>query len=100
MDYNKLVRDRMPEILEARNIPFETRILDDAEYKTELIKKLQEEVSEFIENPSAEELADIMEVVRALRHLPDFDEAKAIQRSKREERGGFTDKIMMKGTIQ
>ena len=46
-NYNKLVRDKIPEILDAKNISYEKRIASLEEYKVELIKKLGEEVIEF-----------------------------------------------------
>lgn len=95
--YNKLVRDRIPEILDQKGVSYEMRIAGEEEYREELVKKLQEEVLEFTEARSPEELADVMEVVRALRRLPGLDTAKEIQRQKREERGGFDDRIILKG---
>ena len=64
--YNKLVRDRIPEIIEANGHKCETRVLNDDEYLLELKNKLQEEVNEFLESGSVEELADILEVVHSL----------------------------------
>ena len=95
--YNKLVRDGIPEMLDQKGISYEKRILDDEEYREQLIKKLDEEVHEFLAEPSTEELADVMEVVRALRRLPEFENAKLVQRAKRDERGGFDERIMLKG---
>ena len=46
-DYNKLVRDKIPQILDAKSIPYEKRIASSDEYKVELIKKLDEEIQEF-----------------------------------------------------
>jgi predicted house-cleaning noncanonical NTP pyrophosphatase (MazG superfamily) len=68
MKNNKLVRDRIPEIIEkSGKIPI-TRTLTDAEFKVFLEKKLDEEVAEFNESHSLEELADIWEVVYSLCH--------------------------------
>jgi predicted house-cleaning noncanonical NTP pyrophosphatase (MazG superfamily) len=97
MKYNKLVRDRIPEILDQKKIPYEQRIANSEEYKAELIKKLQEEISEFTENPTSEELADIMEVIIAMRTLPDFSDVEEIRRQKREDRGGFDKRFILKG---
>lgn len=96
-EYNKLVRDKIPERLDARGIPYEKRIASDAEYRSELIKKLLEEAQEFQEAGSVEELADVCEVVEALRTLPEYADVETIQRSKREERGGFADRIILRG---
>ncbi len=95
--YNKLVRDRIPDILDEKKIYYEKRIASPEEYKEELIKKLREEIGEFSENPSAEELADIMEVLDALKKLPEYENAEEVRMKKREERGGFDEKIILKG---
>ena len=95
--YEKLVRDRIPEILDAKGISYELHTADDAEYRDALVAKLSEEIAEFTADRSVEELADIMEVVRALRKLPEFENAKDVQRAKREERGGFDDRTILKG---
>ena len=62
MKYNKLVRDKIPEILDKKGVSYEKRIASDEEYKIELVKKLEEEVAEFKEALSSDELADVMEV--------------------------------------
>ncbi len=97
MQYNKLVRDKIPEILDAKGVPYEARAANDEEYKVELIKKLEEEILEFKENPVPEELADIQEVVDALKKLSSFESTDAVQKQKREERGGFEKRIIIKG---
>ncbi len=52
--YNKLVRDKIPQILDKKGVPYEKRIASENEYKTELIKKLLEEAREFTETPTNE----------------------------------------------
>jgi len=47
--YDKLVRDRIPEILDAKGVSYTKRIADTQEYKDELIRKLVEEANEFAE---------------------------------------------------
>ena len=61
--YNKLVRDKIPEIINSDNGVAITRTLHDVEYLNELNKKLQEEVKEYLEADNIEELADIVEVI-------------------------------------
>jgi len=95
--YNKLVRDKIPDILDQKNIPYEKRIADDNEYKKELIKKLLEEANEFTATPTEEELADIIEVVTALKTLPEYLNVEDVRLNKKEERGGFEKKIILKG---
>lgn len=95
--YNKLVRDRIPEILDRKGVAYEKRIASPEEYKIELIKKLNEEISEFSEDPSSEELADIIEVVEALKKLPDYADVGEVRKKKAEDRGAFAGRIILKG---
>jgi predicted house-cleaning noncanonical NTP pyrophosphatase (MazG superfamily) len=95
--YNKLVRDKIPEILDAKGVPYEKRIASTDEYKAELIKKLQEEAAEFAEAGSIEELADVLEVVHALKQLTEYADAETVREKKRDERGGFDQRIILKG---
>lgn len=95
--YNKLVRDKIPEILDGKGIAYEKRVASPEEYKTELIKKLDEEIKEFSEQTSIEELADVMEVVEALKKLPEYADAENLRIKKAKERGGFDKRIILKG---
>lgn len=95
--YNKLVRDKIPEILDGRGVPYEKRIASPEEYKKELIKKLSEEVNEFIQTGDSEELADVIEVIGALKKLPEYKNVEELRLKKLEERGGFNEKIILKG---
>lgn len=95
--YNKLVRDNIPEILDQKGVKYEKRVASPEEYKVELIKKLAEEVTEFSEAGDPEELADVIEVVEALKQLPAYEQVEAIRQRKREEKGGFDKKIILKG---
>ena len=100
--YNKLVRDRIPEIIECNGEKPIVRILDDVEYNEELIKKLNEEYHEVIdadEKNVIEELADMLEVMESIaalynRTLEDILETKE---KKKIERGGFCKKLYLKG---
>ena len=95
--YNKLVRDKIPEILDGKGIPYEEKIASDEEYKVELIKKLGEEIVEFTKEGDPEELADVAEVIEALKKLPEYANVDEIRLKKKEERGGFDKKIILKG---
>ena len=97
MKYDKLVRDKIPEIIEKSGKKAVTRMLDDDEYKLYLEKKLDEEVAEFHESKSLEELADIEEVLKALRKAYgySFEELAAKRVVKMVERGGFDKKILL-----
>lgn len=95
--YNKLVRDRIPEILDQKGVLYEKRIASDEEYKTALINKLEEEIAEFKDDNSPEELADIFEVVEALKKLPGYEQVEEIRIKKAKDRGDFEHKIILKG---
>jgi predicted house-cleaning noncanonical NTP pyrophosphatase (MazG superfamily) len=95
--YNKLVRDKIPQILDEKGVPYEKRIALPDEYKVELIKKIKEEAEEFLEDSSAEELADIVEVIEALKKLPEYANVEQVRIKKKEEKGGFEQKIILKG---
>ncbi len=95
--YNKLVRDKIPKILDDKGIVYEKRIAENVEYAEELVKKLQEEVGEFAADKSVEEFADVLEVIDTIKKLPEYDTVLDVQRRKREERGGFEDRIIIKG---
>jgi len=95
--YNKLVRDRIPEILDAKGVVYERSEASPEEYKIELVKKLDEEVKEFQEAGDVEELADILEVIEALKVLPEYKNVEALRMKKFEERGGFNQRIILRG---
>ena len=94
----KLVRDRIPEIIRAEGRDCDIRIADDSEYHGFLLRKLDEEVAEFKEDENVEELADVMEVLMALaKDLGySFDELLGANRKKREERGAFNKHIILR----
>ena len=97
MEFNKLVRDRIPEIIFNSGLRPITRTLDEAEYVSCLEKKLDEEVSEYHESKEMEELADVLEVVYALCEAGghDVDELHSIYQRKHEERGGFSKRVFL-----
>ena len=95
--YNKLVRDKIPEILDGKGISYEKRIASSEEYRAELIKKLNEETQEFLEAGDVGELADVIEVVEALKKLPEYEDVEIIRQQKKQERGSFDGKIILKG---
>ena len=103
--YNKLVRDRIPEIIKNNGETPTIRVLDDIEYKIELEKKLLEEYNEVIGTNSIsdrlEELADMLEVIVSLGFLENanFDDIVTIMRKKREESGGFSKKLFLEKVI-
>ena len=97
MIYNKLVRDRIPEIIRAKGGECTTRILSDAEYADALDKKLGEELAEYLDSHNPEELADLLEVIYACAALQSLspDDLERIRADKANKRGGFADKILL-----
>lgn len=96
--YRKLVRDRIPEIIEADGKKCEIRRLDDdQEYLLELNWKLQEEILEYQESGAVEELADLVEVVQAIVKLKGVSRKRfeGIIAKKCEERGGFEERVYL-----
>ncbi len=97
--YNKLVRDKIPEIIRAQGEEPVVRAMDDAEYIAALEAKLTEECGEYLESKQSEELADILEVIYALAKARGCiaEELTEIYRRKHAERGGFERKIFLIG---
>ena len=97
MRYHKLVRDRIPEIIEKQGETPKIRILEDEEYRRCLEAKLDEEVSEYHRDKNCEELADILEVAFALAaaHGCSREAFLEIYRRKHEARGGFEKRIFL-----
>jgi predicted house-cleaning noncanonical NTP pyrophosphatase (MazG superfamily) len=98
--HNKLVRDRIPDIIEAEGSTAVTRVLDDQEYRHALMAKLIEETNEARDASPHDlpaELADVLEVLRALAELSGlgWDELVRLADEKRAERGGFTARIFL-----
>ena len=102
---NKLVRDRIPEIIENNNEIAETRILSDEEYLEELKKKLLEECNEVISSKTKEEvleeLADLLEVMKALAKTNNYtlEDIEKNAKQKALKRGAFNQKIYLIKTI-
>ncbi|MCO8243310.1 MULTISPECIES: nucleoside triphosphate pyrophosphohydrolase [unclassified Haladaptatus] len=95
--YDKLVRDRIPEIIEENDERPVTHIADEGEYERRLAEKLDEEVTEFQESGEPAELADVLEVVYALADSDGLtrDELERIRAEKADDRGGFTDGVVL-----
>ena len=96
-EYNKLIRDRIPEIIEKTGNEYEVEELDDKRYLESLDKKLQEELEEYLESGEIAELADLVEVIYAILDHKDIsrDEFEKIRLDKKEDRGGFAERIFL-----
>lgn len=102
--YNKLVRDNIPNIIENNKEKPIIRILNDDEYKIELEKKLYEEYEEVINSKEnkIEELADMLEVIKALGHLENksLNDIIDVANKKNKSRGSFNKKIFLEKVIE
>ena len=100
--YYKLVRDRIPEIIEASGKSCKIAILSDEEYIEMLDAKLDEELAEYHKDKNIEELADLLEVVRAAVIARGYavEELEKVRAEKASERGGFEKKILLKEVIE
>lgn len=95
----KIVRDYIPKILEEKGITYEIQTASQEEYEAGLIDKALEEAKEFHESGGdIEELADLVEVVNSLKTLPRYQDLEAVRMKKLAERGGFEERIILKGT--
>ena len=99
--YNKLVRDKIPEIIEASGKICKTDILSDEEYLQMLDKKLDEELAEYHHEQNIEELADLLEVLYATAKARGYsiEELEHVRVEKQKSRGGFDKKILLKSVF-
>lgn len=103
--FNKLVRNKIPEIITANGSRAETKILNDYEYLKCLNEKLIEECTEVIhandKESKSEELADVLEVIYSIADIFEIkiEEIEKIRINKKKERGGFNSKILLKNVI-
>lgn len=99
--YNKLVRDKIPDIIKKNNKTPVTHIASIEEAKELLYHKLLEELNEFKETPNEEELADMLEVIHAIGELHHIDMESIYQykNKKSDERGGFLKRIVLEKVI-
>lgn len=95
--HNKLVRDKIPAIIESDGKKCVTHILSDEEYIAALETKLNEEVTEYQADKNLEEMADVLEVLQSicLARGYSLEELEDMRAKKAEERGGFKDKVFL-----
>lgn len=103
--YNKLIRDKIPEIIGKSGASYKTRILRQKEYKQELLKKLVEEANEVLETNGdkkelIKELGDVQEIVNYIIQAFNLDkkEIEKIRKKRKKSRGGFDKKIFLEYT--
>ncbi len=100
--FNKLVRDKIPDIILADNQLPVTRVLNDEEYVEELNKKLLEEVNEYLDGNNTMEIVDILEVLRAIVEQQGLtmEEIEEKRVKKASKRGAFKDKIFLEKIME
>lgn len=100
--YNKLVRDKIPEIITESGKRCDTEILNDEIYLEMIDKKLDEEIAEYHKDQNIEELADILEVVLAAAKARGYTVAQLdkVRAEKAKKRGGFNKKILLKSVTE
>ena len=97
--YNKLIRDRIPEIVEESGKKCIIEIMDESDYIKALDIKLNEELAEYQSDKSIEELADLLEVIYSVAKARGYSvqELERIRTEKAEKRGSFDKRILLKG---
>lgn len=100
--YNKLVRDRIPEIIEMAGKDCEIEILSDEEYLIMVDLKLDEELAEYHKEKNVEELADLIEVIYAAANARGYsiEHLEEVRKQKFDERGGFKNKILLRTVVE
>jgi predicted house-cleaning noncanonical NTP pyrophosphatase (MazG superfamily) len=98
--YDKAIRDRIPEIITESGVECEIKILSDSEFLIKLENKLIEEINEYMETKSIEELADLLEVIYRISELKDVsrEELEKRRKEKRTKNGGFEKNLLLKQT--
>lgn len=107
--YNKLIRDKIPEIIEKDGKQCVVEIMDEQQYLKKLVEKLQEETKEFIfefDNQNHEqaikELADLEEVILSIVNTIGLDNQgfEKIRLAKKNKNGGFEKRLLLKEVIE
>ena len=99
--YNKLIRDKIPDIIKKSGKTPVCRVLTGSEYLDALNQKLQEEVTEYLEDNCIEELGDILEVVFAIAAAKGYSREDLAQArdTKNNKNGAFTKKLFLEKII-
>jgi len=97
INYNKAVRDKIPEIIKQSGHECEIKKLTDDDFLIEIEKKLNEEVNEYQKDKNFSELADIIEVIYRIAELRGISKEKLeeIRYKKAQERGSFDENLFL-----
>ena len=100
--YHKLVRDRIPEIIESSGKTCITEILSDEEYLKMVDEKFNEELAEYHKDQNIEELADLLELIYAATVARGYsvEELEQVRAEKAAKRGSFEKKILLREVIE
>ena len=103
--YNKLIRDKIPDIIEKDGCSYKTRTLRQKEYKQELLKKLVEEANETLETNGSKkelvkEIGDVQEIINYIIQTFNLDtkEIEKIRKKRKTSRGVFDKKLFLEYT--
>ena len=100
--FNKAIRDKIPEIIQQDGHTCNVQVISDEKFLLEIEKKLSEEVTEYQNNKTPEELIDILEVIYKIAQLKGIskDELEKIRVKKLEDKGGFAKNLFLIDTSQ
>lgn len=98
--YNKAIRDKIPEIIQKDGKSCDFKQLSDDEFLVQLEKKLYEEIEEYTQSKSIEELADLLEIIERIAELKGTTVSKLyeIKNQKIEKRGKFEKNLFLIST--
>ncbi len=101
IEYDKLIRDKIPQIIKDQGKRAVIEVLDAVNYKRYLDLKLDEELKEYFEADNVEELADLVEVIYAILDYKGVspENFEKIRTSKVQKRGAFKKRLLLKKVI-
>ena len=102
IEYDKLIRDKIPEIIEQSGKKCIVEVMDNDTYIEYLDQKLNEELAEYQQDKSIEELADLLEVMYAVVAARGYsvEELERIRLEKAEKRGAFEKRLLLKSVSE
>ena len=102
IEYDKLIRDKIPEIIEQSGKKCIVEVLDNDTYIEYLDQKLNEELAEYQQDKSIEELSDLLEVMYAVVTARGYsiEELERIRLEKAEKRGSFEKRLLLKSVYE